>query len=92
MLCKCYCFVLVNPARHAGGNYISAAINFTFLGNAVPQGIPLTPRVKAHGKVDQSNFFNNKRYLISRQCSFSITPENSSKEDSKVAERIVGLK
>lgn len=57
-LSNCYCFVLVNPGQHAVGNYRAVAINFSFIGNQGDQEIQLelTPRVKAHGKVDQCNF------------------------------------
>lgn len=55
-LINCSCLVSVNPGQHEGGNYRAAAINFTFIGNPVGQEIPLTPRVKAHGKVDHCNF------------------------------------
>ena len=46
----------MNPEQHAGGDYESASINFTSLNNNDGESIPLTPRVKAHGKIDQYIF------------------------------------
>ena len=49
----------MNPGQHAVSNYISAAVDFLSLNEPETQEIPLTPRVKAHGKVDQCNFSTN---------------------------------